>query len=105
VWPQEEIREYAGRWGCPEDTVRGWLRKVSGRADWLRTTGTSAEHMLDAMFDPPLPTETGSPLAEAISALGGAVAAARRMFGPVATHWELLAVIAQGLLLAPFRSD
>jgi hypothetical protein len=98
-------RTIAAALGLPEDTVRGWIRKVSGRAEWLRTTGTSAAHMLDAMFDPPLPTETGSPLAEAISALGGAVAAARRMFGPVATHWELLAVIAQGLLLAPFRSD
>ena len=91
--------------GLPQDTVRGWIRKVSGRAEWLRTTATAAAHTFDAMFDPPLPTKTGSLLAEAIEALGAAAAAARRMFGPVATPWELLAVIAQGHLLAPLRSD
>jgi hypothetical protein len=98
-------RSTAADLGLPDDTVRGWIRKVSGRAERLRTTGTAAARMFNAMFDPPLPTETGSPLAEAISALGRAVAAARRMFGPIATHWELLAVIAQGELLAPLRGD
>lgn len=98
-------RTIAADLGLPDDTVRGWIRKVSGRAEWLRTTATAAAHMFDAMFDPPPPTAAGSPLAEAISALGGAATAARRMFGPIATPWELLAVIAQGHLLAPLRSD
>jgi hypothetical protein len=95
-------RTIAAALGLPDDTVRGWIRKVSGRAEWLRTTGIVAARMFDAMFDPPLPTETGSPLAEAISALG---TAARRMFGPIATPWELLAIIARVHLLAPIRSD
>jgi hypothetical protein len=94
-------RTIAADLGLPDDTVRRWIRRVSGRADRLRTTGIMAARIFDAMFDPPLPTETGSPLAEAISALGGAVAAARRMFGPIATPWELLAIIAKGHLLAP----
>jgi hypothetical protein len=98
-------RTIAADLGLPADTVRGWIRKVNGRAEWLRTTATAAAHMFDSMFDPLPPTQTRSPLAEAISALGAAAAAARRMFGPIATPWELLAAIAQGHLLAPLRSD
>lgn len=98
-------RTIAAELGLPTDTVRGWLRKVRGRAEWLRTTATVAAHMFDANLAPLLPTEVRSPLAEAISALGAAAAAARLMFGPIAKPWELLAHIAQGHLLAPLRSD
>ena len=98
-------RTTAAELGLPADTVRGWIRKVNGRAEWLRTTATAAAHMFDSMFDGLPPTPTRSPLAEAISALGAAASAARRMFGPIATQWELLAAIAQGQLLAPLRSD
>jgi len=97
-------RTIAADLGLPADTVRGWIRKVNGRAEWLRTTATAAAHMFDSMFDPLPPTQTRSPLAEAISALGAAAAAARRVFGPIATPWELLAAITQGHLLAPLRS-
>jgi hypothetical protein len=98
-------RTIAADRGLPGDTVRDWIRKVNGRAEWLRTTATTAANLFDAIFDPPPPTETGSPLAEAISALGGAAAAALRMFGPIASPWELLAAIAQGQLLEPLGSD
>ena len=98
-------RTIAAELGLPADTVRGWIRKVNGRAEWLRTTATSAAHLLDSMFDPLPPTQTRSTLAEAIAALGAAASAARRMFGPIATQWELLAAFAQGQLLAPLRSD
>lgn len=98
-------RTIAADLGLPADTVRGWIRKVRGRAEWLRTTATVAAHMFDANLPPLLPTEVRSALAEAISALGAAAAAARLMFGPIATPWELLAHIAEGRLLAPLRSD
>ena len=91
--------------GLPADTVRGWIRKVTGQAEWLRTTGTLAAHMFDANLPDLLPTQVQSPLAEAISALGAAAAAARLMFRPIATPWEFLAAIAQGQLLTPLRSD
>lgn len=98
-------RTIAADLGLPADTVRGWIRKVNGRAEELRTTATRAAYMLDPNLPPILSTDSGSPLAEAISALGAAAAAARRMFGPIATPWEFLAAIAQGHLLAPLRSD
>ena len=91
--------------GLPADTVRGWIRKVTGQAEWLRTTGTVTAHMFDANLPDLLPTQVQSPLAEAISAIGAAAAAARLMFGPIVTPWEFLAAIAQGQLLTPLRSD
>ena len=97
-------RTIAADLGLPADTVPGWIRKVNGRAEELRTTATTAAYMFDANLPPILSTDSGSPLAEAISALGAAAAAARRMFGPIATPWEFLAAIAQGHPLAPLRS-
>jgi len=91
--------------GLPADTVRGWIRKLTGQAEWLGTTGTVAAHMFDANLPDLLSTQVQSPLAKAISALGAAAAAARLMFRPIATPWEFLAAIAQGQLLAPLRSD
>ncbi len=98
-------RTIATNFGLPADTVRGWIRKVRGRAELLRTTATVAAHMFDSNLPPILPTEVGSQLAGAISALGMTATAARLMFGPIATPWELLAHIAGGHLLAPLRSD
>ena len=98
-------RTIAAELGLPADTVRGWIRKVNGRAEWLRTTATVAAHTLDANLPPIPPTQVRSAFAEAISALGAAAAAARLMFGPTATPWEFLAAIAHGHLLAPLRSD
>lgn len=98
-------RTIAADLGLPADTVRGWIRKVNGRAEWLRVEATAAAYAFDANLPATPPTQSRSPLAEAISALGVAVAAARRMFGPAATPWELLAAVARGQLLAPLRSD
>ena len=91
--------------GLPADTVRGWIRKLTGQAEWLGTTGTVAAHMFDANLPDLLSTQVQSPLAKAIWALGAAAAAARLMFRPIATPWEFLAAITQGQLLAPLRSD
>ena len=32
--------------GVPPDTVRGWIRRVKARAEWLRVQGTIKAHML-----------------------------------------------------------
>lgn len=71
--------------GVPTDTVRGWIRRVRARAEWLRVQGTISAHK----FDPDAPTivPAGSPLADAVSVLAMAVA-----------------IIACGQLLAPLRS-
>ena len=90
--------------GLPPDTVRGWIRRVKARAQWLRVQGISAAHEFDPLQAPVTVAGCGSPLSDAISALGLAAAAARRLFGPVAAPWELAAVLAHGRLLAPLRS-
>lgn len=58
-------RTMAAQLGLPAETVRGWIRRVNRRAEWLRIEGTTAA----AAFDPTLtaiePTASRSPLAEA----------------------------------------
>lgn len=88
----------------PPDTVRGWIRRVTARAEWLRVQGTTAAHAFDPLHPPIATAGSGSPLAEALSALGLAAAAARRRLGPIAAPWQLVAVLAHGRLLAPLRS-
>ena len=66
--------------GLPADTVRGWIRKLTGQAELLRTAGTVASHMFNANLPDLLSTQVQSPRAEAISALGAAAAAARLMY-------------------------
>lgn len=90
--------------GLPPDTVRGWIRRATGRAQWLRVQGVTAAHALDSVHPPITAAGCGSALADALSALGLAAAAARRVFGPAAPPWQLIAVLARGRLLAPLRS-
>ena len=87
----------------PADTVRGWIRKATGRAEWLRAQGTTMAHECDPIMPPVLPV--GTQLAEALSALGLAAAAVVRMLGPIAPPWQIIAMVALGQLLAPLRSD
>jgi hypothetical protein len=91
--------------GLPPDTVRGWIRRASARAQWLRVQGTTAAHAFDPMHPPITAAGDGSAFADALSALGLAAAAARRRLGPIAPPWQLVAVLAHGRLLAPLRSD
>jgi hypothetical protein len=51
---------------------------------------------MDALLDTPGPA--GSPLGDALQALGAAVAAAIRRLGPIAAPWPLAAVVSAGLL-------
>ena len=54
-------------------TVRGWLRRARGNAELLRQVATVAAHELDVTMGPIQPQ--GSPLADAVEAIGLAAAA------------------------------
>lgn len=95
-------RTIATELDVPVDIVRRWLRRVTGRAEWLRQQGTMHAHQDDPMLAPILSAGTG--LADPLSALGTAAAAVTRRLGPIAPPWQLIAVIAGGRLLAPLRS-
>jgi len=88
--------------GVPPGTVRGWIRRVRERAEWLRVQGTIRAHMLDPML--PWIVPAGTALGDALSALATAAAASVRRLGPTAPPWQLIAMIARGQLLAPVRS-
>jgi hypothetical protein len=86
----------------PADTVRGWIRRATGRAEWLRVQGTLRALECDPMLPAAVPA--GSALADALSALGLAAAAVVRLLGPIAPPWHIIAMLGRGRLLAPFRS-
>jgi hypothetical protein len=86
-------RTIAADLGVPVDTVRSWLRRVTGRADAVQTQATRWGHR----YDPELlrtPT-TGSVLGDVVSALGVAARAIRLRSETTATsvaahrhyHW------------------
>ena len=83
----------------PADTVRGWIRRVGARTEWLRVQGTIAAHQFDSMLPPTAPAR--SALADAVSILGEAAAAVVRRLGPIAPPWQIIAMIARGQLLTP----
>ena len=86
----------------PPDTVRGWIRRVTARSEWLRVQGTTMAHQVDPMLPPTVPA--GSALADAMSVLGAAASAVVRKLGPIAPPWQIIAMIARGRLLTPLRS-
>ncbi|MEO9221963.1 MAG: helix-turn-helix domain-containing protein [Mycobacteriaceae bacterium] len=94
-------RTIAERLGCAVSTVRGWLRAFAGNAETARVMFTA----LLVQFDPltaPLPVRA-SVLADAVEAVGGCAAAARRRLGVVGavSPWQLAAAVTDGRLLAP----
>jgi transposase-like protein len=98
-------RTIAADLGVPVDTVRSWLRRVTGRADAVQTQATRWGHR----YDPELmgtPT-TGSVLGDVVSALGVAARAIRLGSETTATAWQLIGIITGGRLVwpLPMRSD
>jgi hypothetical protein len=95
-------RRIAGWLGRPVSTVRGWLGRVSGNAQRLRVAFTGLLHALDD--DPAALVSAGSPLADAVAAVGAAVAAVRRRWGVevvVVSPWQVASAVTVGRLLAP----
>jgi hypothetical protein len=92
-------RKVAAGLDLPEGTVRDWIRRAGLRAEWLRVLGTVTAHDFDPLH--PAIAPAGSPLADAVSALGLAASAIVRRIGPVAPPWNIIAALTRGQLLAP----
>ena len=87
----------------PADTIRGWVRRATGRAGWLYAQGIIAAHSYDPALAATAPER--SALADALDALAAAAAAVVRLLGPLGPPWQIIAMIVRGQLLAPLRSD
>jgi hypothetical protein len=89
----------------PDDTVRGWLRRATRGAEWLRAVAVKFAHRADPQFVPP-PPPRGRALADAVEALGLAAAAAVRRLGLAGrSPWRIIATITCGRLLARQRGS
>jgi len=83
----------------PADTVRGWIRRATAHASWLREWAPSWP--TGSTPNTPSIRPTGTPLGDALEALGNAAAAATRQLGLLAPPWELIAYFTGGRLLTP----
>jgi hypothetical protein len=90
-------RRIAAELGVPATTVRGWLRRFGLKARFLAAQFLALAHLLDRDLGPVAPR--GSPVADALEAIGVAAAATARRFGsrPV---WWFAAAVSAGRLLA-----
>jgi hypothetical protein len=95
------VRTIAAGLGRPVETVRGWLRTFAGRAEALRVWFTVLQ--VDIGVDPVPPAAARTVFADAVSAVLGAVVAARSRWprvGEVSPWWWVSAASA-GRLLTP----
>lgn len=83
--------------GTPLDTVRGWFRQFTRRAEELRVQLWAFAHVLDPELEPIAPS--GGRLADAVEALGIAMRAAGRRLGP-RPGFGWASALTGGLLLA-----
>jgi hypothetical protein len=84
------------RLGRPPSTVRGWLRAGARRAEMLRAAALRWTQALNLAREPARPA--GSPLADAVEAIGSAVRECRLQLGIRAGPWELAVALTGGLL-------
>jgi hypothetical protein len=99
--PHRHIGAYLG---VPPDTVRGWLRRLTARAEELRCR--ALDHLVALEPDAAWLAPTGSPLGDALATLAAAVEAARRRFayGPESV-WPLLGQLGLSDCLAAARGS
>ena len=85
----------------PVETVRGWLRRFAGRAEALRVWFTVLQ--VDIGVDPVPPAAARTVFADAVSAVLGAVVAARSRWPRVGqvSPWWWASAASESLLLAP----
>jgi hypothetical protein len=91
-------RPIAAELGVPASTVRGWLRRLAGRAELVRAHFTRLAGWLDPQAGPI--TARGSPLGDAVEAIGTAAVAAARRFGSGPGPFEFASGATGGRLLA-----
>jgi Domain of unknown function (DUF6431) len=96
-------RTIAARLGRPAGTVRGWLRAFARRAETLHAAALRWIHALNLAREPTRPA--GSPLADAVEAIGSAVRECRLQLGIRAGPWELAVALTSGLLCDGPRRD
>jgi hypothetical protein len=89
-------RRIASDFSLPAGTVRGWLRRAAARVEAICVCATQFAVECDPLLGELRPT--ASPLADALQAVGAAIAAAIRRLGPIAPPWSLAATITSGLL-------
>jgi hypothetical protein len=94
-------RRIAGEVGVPATTVRGWLRRFAAKAEFLRARFVALAVGLDRDLGRIEPR--GSPMADALEAIGVAAAAAARRFGSWPVWWFASGATA-GRLLANTNS-
>ncbi|MEO3863849.1 DUF6431 domain-containing protein [Acrocarpospora sp. B8E8] len=94
-------RTIAAAWGRPVDTVRGWLRRFSSRAEAVRVFFTAL--LVEVAVDPVPPAQTASLFADAVAAVAGASVAAASRWEHVgeAPPWLVAVAASGGRLLAP----
>jgi hypothetical protein len=84
--------------GLPATTVRGWLRRFSRRAAELWALAAQLAHQYDTELGPI--AARGSPIADAVEALGVAAVAGVRRFGPVRSPWQVISALTDTLMLS-----
>lgn len=94
-------RAIAAVLGLPPDTVRGWIRRFSKRAEAIRSLFVMV--LSTVMPDPVLPGPTGSLVADAVAAVTAAAEAAQVRFamGSMSRWWFACRVSRGGLLAVP----
>lgn len=95
-------RSIAAELSLPVGTVRGWLRRATANAEQTRGEAMGLAVQLDPLLGPVAPV--GGPLAEALNALGIAVAAARLRLGPSVGSPAAMTMIIGKSLLRPLRT-
>lgn len=84
----------------PVETVRGWLRRFSGRVEAVRRRFTVLLRAVAA--DPVMPQPAGSGWADAVAAIGAAAAAVAARFAVFTVPaWQWASAVSGGQLLAP----
>ena len=94
-------RAIAAGLGRAVDTVRGWLRRFSGRARVVRAVFTLV--LVDIGVEPALPAPAATGFADAVSAVVGAWVAACSRWPDIVevSPWRLACAATGGQLLAP----
>lgn len=95
-------RSIAAELCLPAGTVRGWLRRATANAEQTRAEAMRLVVELDPLLGQIAPA--ASPLADALEALGTAVAAARLRLGPGVGSPAALAMVIGKSLLHPLRT-
>jgi hypothetical protein len=100
-------RRVADEVGVPGSTVRGWLRRFGARAEAVRVFFTRAA--VSTGIDVAAPGATGSPVGDALAAVGWLVAAVGQRFGAApaglvageVSGWQVASAASSGRLLFP----